>query len=80
MDKDKALEISLELIEYAEKDPVFKGVPDEELSKALLGGMLSLARNDGDKTIACTTLEIAREVIRRFQPKSESVEVPVEHI
>ena len=79
MEKDKALEIALELIEYAEKYPVFKGVPDEELSKALLGGMLAITQG-GDKTIACTTIEIAREVIRRFQPKAESVEVPVEHI
>ena len=78
MDKDKALSIALELIEYAEKDPVFKNIPDEELSKALLGGMLSLAHSGGDKTMVCTTLEIAREVIRRFQPKSESVEVPVD--
>jgi hypothetical protein len=80
MDKDKALSIALELIEYEEKNPLFSGVPDEELSKALLGGMLSLAHSGGDKTIACTTLEIAREIIRRFQPKAESVEVPVEHI
>lgn len=79
MDKDKALKSALELIEYAEKNPIFKYVPDEDLQKALLGGMLAIAQA-GDKTIACTTLEIAREVIRRFQPKSESVEVPVEHI
>lgn len=79
MDKDKALKSALELIEYAEKNPIFKDVPDDELQKALLGGMLAVAQG-GDKTIACTTLEIAREVIRRFQPKPESVEVPVEHI
>lgn len=78
MDKDKALKSALELIEYAEKNPIFKDVPDDELPKALLGGMLSLAHSKGDKTIACTTLEIAREVIRRFQPKPESVEVPVD--
>lgn len=79
MDKDKALKSALELIEYAEKYPVFKGVPDDELPKALLGGMLSITQGS-DKTAICVTLEIAREVIRRFQPKAESVEVPVEHI
>ena len=77
MDKDKALKSALELIEYAEKNPIFKHVPDDELQKALLGGMLAIAQG-GDKTIACTTLEIAREVIRRFRPKTESVEVPVD--
>ncbi len=78
MDKDKALEIALDLIEYVEKNPVFKNVPDEELQGALLGGMLGVSESGGDKTIACTTLEIAREIIRRFQPKPESVEVPVD--
>lgn len=77
MDKDKALKSALELIEYAEKNPIFSSASDDELQKALLGGLLATARS-GDKTIACTTLEIAREVIRRFQPKPESVEVPVD--
>lgn len=77
MDKDKALKSALELIKYAEKNPIFKDVPDDELQKALLGGMLAIAQG-GDKTAICVTLEIAREVIRRFQPKSESVEVPVD--
>lgn len=79
MDKDKILKAALELIEYAEKNPIFKYVPDDELQKALLGGILAIAQG-GDKTAICVTLEIAREIIRRFQPKAESVEVPVEHI
>lgn len=77
MDKDKALKSALELIAYTEKNRLFANASDEELQAFLLGGMLAIAQG-GDKTAICVTLEIAREVIRRFQPKSELVEVPVD--
>ena len=77
MDKDKALSIALELVEYAEKNPIYKDVSDEDLQKAILGGILAIVQG-GNKVMVCTTLEIAREVIRRFRPKTESVEVPVD--
>lgn len=80
MDKDKALSMALELIEYTEKNPVFSGVPDEELQAALLGGMLCIAQNPKDASTICITLEMAREIVRRFQPPQQTVEVPVEHI
>lgn len=80
MDKDKALKTALELIAYTEKNRLFANASDEELQAALLGGMLAVLYGGDDKGMACITVEIAREIVRRFQPKAESVEVPVEHI
>ena len=80
MDKDKILKTALELIAFTEKNRLFANASEEELQGALLGGMLVFVHGGGDNSTACVTLEIAREVIRRFQPKAESVEVPVEHI
>lgn len=77
MEKDKALKTALELIAYTEKNRLFANASDEELQAALLGGMLVIVHG-GDKTAICVTLEVAREIIRRFQPKPESVEVPVD--
>ena len=68
----------MEIVKFVEQNPMFKDVPDEELANAMLGGMLSVVYG-GNNTKACLTLEIAREIIQRFQPQ-QTVEVPVEHI
>jgi hypothetical protein len=79
MEKDKILKAALEIVKLAEQNPIFKDVSDEELANALLGVMLTFVCS-GNKTTVCITIEIAREVIRRFQQPQQTVEVPVEHI
>lgn len=80
MDKDKILKGALELIEHSEQNRIFKSVSDKELQNAFTGGLLCITQNPTDTSAICITLELAREIARRFQPPQQAVEVPVEHI